>query len=460
MLLLLALLASRPAPALSLLEAFELAQQQDPTLAGSRSSFQASQARVSQSIAQLKPQLSISATNEWNHRNYTTLNPPNTPFPTPPQTTDFASRTAQLNLDQPLWRRANHIAVAESRRMSEQSQSELRAAAQDMMVRLLQGWFDFMLAADDVSASEQKIAASRLFWEQARRAAQIALIGPDKLEEAHSKFELAVAERMEGLTEEDTARGALEQIIGSFDPFEPPSLPDDFEFPAPGPGELDAWLSRIDAGPLVEAARQARLAADEEIRKQEAGHGLTVDLIGSITRNHQPQGNFPDQEGYDIKQNSIGVQVALPLYSGGGTSAKVREAVALRNKADQDLLSTSRKARSTALVSWSGWRSGCVRMKAAQQSVHAASVALQVASSGSTQGLKFDLDVMEARQSLLEAWRDLQKARYATIMSWVKLKAVAGDLGEDDLRELQRHMMARSTAPAGADKGNDESSAR
>ena len=451
MLLLLGILASQPALALSLLDAFELAQQQDPTLAGSRASFQAAQARVSQSVAQLKPQLSLSGTNQWNHRNYTTLNTPDSPFPTPPQVTDFASRTAQLTLDQPLWHRANHIAVLESRRASEQSQAEMRAAVQDMTVRLLQGWFDLMLAADDVRASEQKIAASRLFWDQARKAAQIALIGPEKLEEAHSKFELAVAERMDGVTEEDTARATLEQIIGVFDPFNPPSLPDDFVFPAPGPGELDAWLSRIDTGPLVEAAREARLAADQEIRKQEAGHGLTVDLIGNVSRNYQPQGNFPGQEGYNIKQNSVGIQVALPIYSGGGTSAKVREAVALRNKADQDLLSTSRKAHATALVAWSGWRSGCVKAQAARQSVHAAAVALQVATSGSSQGLKFDLDVLQARQDLLEAWRDLQKARYAAIMSWVKLKAVVGELAEEDVRELQRHLVARAAAPTGGD---------
>jgi outer membrane protein len=448
---LLGILVSQHALALSLLDAFELAQQQDPTLAGSRASFQAAQARVSQSVAQLKPQLALSGTNEWNHRNYTTLNTPDSPFPTPPEITNFTSRTAQVTLDQPLWHPANHIAVVESRWASEQSQSEVRAAAQDMMVRLVQGWFDLMLASDDVIAAEHKIAASRVFWDQAQKAAQIALIGPDKLEEAHSKFESAVSERMDAVTEQDTARATLEQIIGIFDPFEPPSLPDDFVLPPPAAADLDVWLSRVDTGPLVQAARQARLAADQEIRKQEAGRGLTLDLIGNITRSHQPDGNFPGQEGYDIKQKYVGIQVALPLYTGGGTSAKIREAVALRNKADQDLLSTSRKARATAMVAWSGWRSGCVKIQATQQAVHAAAVALQVAASGSNKGLKFELDVLEARQNLLESWRDLQKARYAAVMSWLKMKAVAGELGEDDVRELQRQMVARTAGPASVD---------
>jgi outer membrane protein len=332
----------------------------------------------------------------------------------------------------------------------------VRAAAQDMMVRLLQGWFDLMLASDDVIAAEHKIAASRVFWDQAQKAAQIALIGPDKLEEAHSKLEAAVSERMDGVTEQDTARATLEQIIGTFDPFDPPSLPDDFVLPPPAAVELNDWLARVDTGPLVEAARQARLAADQEIRKQEAGRGLTVDLVGNITRSHQPEGNFPGQEGYDIKQKYVGIQVALPLYTGGGTSAKIREAVALRNKADQDLLSTSRKARATAQVTWSGWRSGCVKIQATQQAVHAAAVALQVATSGSNNGLKFDLDVLEARQNLLEAWRDLQKARYTTLMSWVKMKAVAGDLGEDDVRDLQRQMVARTAGPTTVGTGGDD----
>jgi outer membrane protein len=431
------------------MDAFELARHEDPALAGSRASLSAAEARHGQALAQLRPQLSASATGAWNHRDYETLNTPSSlPFTTPPEISSYPNGTAQLTLNQPLWRRSNFIAVTESLRASEQSQSELQAAVQDMAVRLTQAWFDLMLASDDIAAAEEKRAAGHLFWDQAQKAADIGLAGPEELEDAHAKYESAVAERMAAVTELDTARATLEEIIGTFEPFVPPELADGYVVPPPVAADLGGWLERVDTGPLVQAARDARLAADEEIRKQEAGHGLTVDIVGNITRNYQKQGNFPGQDGYDIRQRSIGLQASLPLYTGGALSAKVKEAVALRNKADQDLRAAARKARSTAEVAWSGWRSGCVRIEAARQSLHAARIALQVVESGSGKGLKFELDVVQARQNFAAAWRDLQKSRYDAVMSRLKLKAVAGELGEDDVRELHRNMTSRPpTAP-------------
>jgi outer membrane protein len=367
------------------------------------------------------------------------------PFATPAQVTDYQNRSAQLTLNQPVWRHTYVIAVEESRRASEQSQFEVLAAGQDMMVRLIQAWLDLMLAADDISAADSKVEASRLFWDQARRAGAIELAGPEKLEDARAKYETAVAERMAALTEEDVARATLEEILGVVEPFVSPSLSDVYTVPLPDERERSEWLERAGTGPLVEAAHQARLAADEEIRKQRAGGGLTLDIVGTLGRTYQQQGNFPGQEGYDVKQRSIGLQLSLPIYSGGAVGAKVKEAVALRSKANQDLLTASRKARSTVQAAWSGWRSGCARVIAARQSLHAATVALRVAEGGSNQGLKFGLDVLEARQNLYEAWRDLQKARYEAVMSRVKVKATAGELSEEDLLELHHNMVSRNT---------------
>jgi len=446
-------LLSRPATALTLMEALQLAEEQDPTVAGSHDSLRAAEARSAQAAAQLRPQLSVSATTGWNHRDYSTINTPVLPLSTPNQVSNYQNRSAQLTLNQPLWRHANVIAVEESHRASQQSQEELKAARQDMLVRLTQAWVDLMLATDDISAAQQKISAAHLFWQQATKATTIELTGPEKVEEAHAKYEAAVAERMSAVTEQDTALASLQQIVGDIDPFVPPALAPAYVLSPPTDSTLADWLERVDIGPLVEAARQARLAADEEIRKQRAGGGMTVDIVGTVGRNYQQQGNFPGQDGYDISQRSIGLQLALPLYAGGGFSAKVQEAVALRNKAERDHLAALRKAHATAQVAWSGWRSGCVRIAAAQQALRAASVSLQVAEGGRQQGLKFELDVLEARQNFQEAWRDLQKARYDTVMQRVKLKGVAGELSETDLLDLQQNMVPRPVTATGDETG-------
>lgn len=435
---------ARQASALSLMDVYQIAQHEDPTLAGSRDSLTAAEARLDQSGAKMRPQLALTASGAWNHRDYTTLdNSSAALFSTPEEIDEYPNGSGELKLTQPIWNRANSVAVGESLRAAEQSQAEYQAARQDMLVRLMQAWFDSMLAADDLGAARQKVAAAQLFWQQAKRGAALELIGPEKLADAQARFESAVADRMAALEEEDTAQATLEEITGPIQAFTAPLLAESYVLPPPSGAELDDWITRAEAGPLVQGAREALLAADEEIRKQEAGRGLTVDLFASLSRDYQKQGNFPGQQGYDIKQRAVGVEFALPLYSGGGTSAKIREALALRDKADEDLLAASRKARATAVVAWSGWRSGVVRIEAARQQLHAAEVALQVARSGSQEGLNFALDVLKARENLYKAHRDLQKARYEAIMSRLKLKALAGELGEDDVRALDRYMEPR-----------------
>lgn len=435
---------ARHASAVSLMDVYRIAQHEDPTLAGSRDSLTAAEARLAQSGAKLRPQLALTASGAWNHRDYTTLdNGSSSLFSTPEEIDEYPNGSGELKLTQPIWNRANSVAAGESMRAAEQTQAEYRAARQDLLVRLMQAWFDSMLAADDLGAARQKVAAARLFWEQAKRGAALELIGPEKLADAQARFESAVAGRMAALEEEDTAQATLEEITGPVPAFTPPVLADSYVLPPPSGADLQTWITRAEAGPLVEGARQALLAADEEVRKQEAGRGLTVDVFASLSRDYQKQGNFPGQQGYDIKQRAVGVEFALPLYTGGETSAKIKEALALRDKANEDLLAASRKARATAVVAWSGWRSGIVRIEAAREQLHAAEIELQVVRRGSQEGIDFALDVLKAREELYKARRDLQKARYEAIMSRLKLKALAGDLGEEDVRELDARMKPR-----------------
>lgn len=427
------------------MDVYQIAQREDPTLAGSRDSLTAAEARLAQSGAKMRPQLALTASGAWNHRDYSTLdNGSASLFSTPEEINEYPNGSGELKLTQPIWNRANSVAVGESLRAAEQSQAEYQAARQDLLVRLMQAWFDSMLAADDLSAAREKVAAARLFWQQAKRGAALELIGPEKLADAQARFESAVADRMAALEEEDTAQATLEEITGPLQAFTPPVLAESYVLPPPPSGtELQGWITQAQAGPLVRGAREALLAADEEVRKQEAGRGLTVDVFASLSRDYQRQGNFPGQQGYDIKQRAVGVEFALPLYTGGGTSAKIKEALALRDKANEDLLAASRKARATAVVAWSGWRSGVVRIEAERQQLHAAQVALQVARRGSQEGIDFALDVLKARQKLYQARRDLQKARYDAIMSRLKLEAIAGGLGEEEIRELDRRMEPR-----------------
>ena len=123
------------------------------------------------------------------------------------------------------------------------------------------------------------------------------------------------------------------------------------------------------------------------------------------------------------------------------------EAVALREKARQDLVAAQRAARLAVKQAWYGARAATTRHLAAVQAVKASIAALKVASTGIAAGLKTELDLLQARQQLEGARRDLNKARYEIIALLVKLKAAAGQLSEDDVQFLDKMFTNREGDP-------------
>lgn len=139
------------------------------------------------------------------------------------------------------------------------------------------------------------------------------------------------------------------------------------------------------------------------------------------------------------------MQFNLPIYSGGGQSARVREAIALRERAHQDWEAARRNARSQSTQAWHGWLAGQSRLNAAQQGMQFAILNLQSALSSTAIGIKKELDALTGRQQLYAALRDLARARYDITLNQFRLKASAGQLTDDDLVGLDKWLVV--TAP-------------
>lgn len=427
-------LAVLPACALSLADAVVLARQTDPTYLSARANLSASREKSGQAVANLLPQVSVTANTNANRRTYVTRD-----SPIPEAKDEYNSKSAQLSVTQPLWRSANRIAVTQADAAVAQADFQLAAAEQDLLVRLAQAWFDVMSARDTVAFTERQVAATTFQWEQTRHGAGLGLATVTAVEEARTKYDQASAELAIAETDQSIKLAVLEQIIGPVSSLNPPLLSDRFIEMNSRSGTLEDWLRQAEAAsPSVLAASRALDAATEEIRKQRAGHEPTLDIVATYGRNGQGAGSFPGQNGYDINQRAIGFQLNIPLYSGGGQSAKVREAVALREKAMQDLESARRNARLAGKQAWFGWQSGNARKTAALQAVKFSGVALKASTVGKMNEVKTELDVLQARQQMYSSLRDLQKARYEMITSQLKLKAVAGQLIDADLIALDK----------------------
>lgn len=418
--------------ALTFTEALELARKNDPSFLSAQANYQAAQERSNIAFSALLPQLNISVNTAQNDRKYVTKGTPETI-----DTQKFDSNSAQINLTQALWRHAERIASTQADLAAQQGQSQVAAVEHDLFIRFLQAWFDVMLARDNIHFTAKQSAAASKLRDQATRAAELGLASEPELEDALARHEKSLAEQVAAEADEEVKISFLEQIIGPVQKFTPPSLSENQPMSSFPDKPLSHWLELAEnSNPAIIAATYGVSAANEEIRKQRAGHEPTLDITGSYGRTQQGAGTTPSQQGYINTQGTIGLQLNIPLYSGQGQSAKVREAIALREKATQDLENARRSIRSACKQAWFGIQSGIARHNAATQAAKSATANLRVATSGKERGLKTDLDVLQATQQLYGALRDLRNARYETMLNKIKLKAAANQLTADDLVAL------------------------
>jgi outer membrane protein len=421
-----------PSRAQTLSSLLDLARTTEPTYLGARTSVEAARARSDQAFGALLPQISATAnTNSNGRRYYTRIDN------TQPEDDSYNSNSAQVTLTQPLWRYANIVGLQQAEAAALQAEHQLASTEQELFAKLVSAWFDALAARDNVAFTAQQEAAGRKQWEIARRGLELGTAGLPQAEDARAKYDQARSDAMAAQTDAQVKIAGLEQLVGTLTNFDPPRMIDDAVLADLNGESLDKWLQALETdNPAIQAALQAFEAADAEVRKQRAGHQPTLDLVGTYGKNSQAVGGFPGQAGYDIKQNSIGLQLNIPIFSGGTQSAKVGEALAMKDKARLDIEAARRAASLAAKQAWFGWQAAYVRTQAGEQSVRAARAALRAARMGSDTGLKMDLDVLQAEQQLRAGERDWRKGRYDQVAAHVKLKAVVGKATVEDVMAL------------------------
>ena len=432
------------AAAQTLAALFERALTNEPAYRAAASMRDAARARSGQALGALLPQLSLSANTHMNDREYLTRS-----AGAEAAQDRYNSNGGQLTLNQPLWRQANIAGLRQADAAAAQAEHQLAGAEMDLLAKLASAWFDLLAAKDAVVVSAQQVAATRRQWEVLQRGAELGHASPPQAEDARAKYDQALAESVAAETDQRIRQAAVEQLVGGRVVADLPLLRDDAVPPWPGAGGLEESLVALDAGnPAVRAALQAFEAAGHEVDKQRAGHLPTLDLVASYGKNSQATGGFPGQAGYEIKQNAIGLQLNVPIFSGGTQSAKVDEAVALQEKTRQDLEGARRAAQFALKQAWFGWHGAAARALAGSQGVRAAQMALQVARRGQETGLKTDLDVLLAEQQLAAARRDLRKARYDQLVTYFKLKAALGLATLQDVAGVDGLFVHKAPAPA------------
>ena len=417
-----------PAAADGILDSYQAARQNDPSFRAARYELEAGRLALPIARAGLLPVVSASSARYKNKgdRSFTTGAIPNQPL-------DYRYEQDSLNLRQPLF---NYEAWARYRLGETQVAYHEALFGQreaDLATRVLGAYLNVLLAKDEVSLAE---AAVKAFEEQLRSASRRLAGGEGtRTEQAEVEARLRIAEAALIETKDRLAVAVrlLEDITGK-PGVNLRGLRADFVPFRLAPDNLDEWIAiGQDRSPEIRAQRFVLEAAGHEVDRNRAGHLPTLDLVASVSDGTNESVTSLNQT---ITTRSLGVQLSIPLYRGGQTSAATEQAVANRNKSQSELDATINKVSLEVRRQFLLAQSGFDKIDAYARSVRASEVALEGTKKGFQAGIRTNVDVLDAQRQLILTQRDLAQARYEFLLNSLKLRAVAGTLMEKDIVDL------------------------
>ena len=434
----LALGAMQGAHAIGLVDAYEAALGHDPEFAGAIQERRAGEANIGMGRSYLLPNLSATYANYRNGTG-TTVFGEQYPGGKYSYFQSYHSYSGNVQFRMPL---VNFEGIARYR-YGKAAAAEADAAfvgkGEDLVVRVMTAYTDAVYALDQVAlATAQKktldaqLASNEALYKNGQGTRTDIL-------ETRSKLELARADLADAQDNLDNASHALEALTGmnaTLDVQQLDRLSDQFEPTLPSPAGFDQWRDiALDSNADLIAQRHTIEAMHQQVNVARAGFLPRVDLVASVGKN---QSNTLDTIGQRYFQKQAGIEVTIPLFSGGMVKANTEQASANYERAQDDLLDKTNKVLLELRKQYNLCTSSLTRIGALEKAVESATLQITATRKSVEAGVRTNVDVLTATQQLYESKRDLARARYQYMIASLQLKQAAGILTEADLFDLSR----------------------
>lgn len=414
-----------------LLTVYRLAREQDPKLQAAESGYQAGLQKLPQARALLLP--TVSATARKNRNRDETVTDSNIAS-RPAGSAEYDSTEYALNLTQPVFNSASLAEVRRARADVRRAEAERLGAQQDLMLRVVEAYFNVLAAADGLEFARAEKAAVARNLETVQGRLQVGLAARADVHEAKARYELAAVQEVEAENGLEDRREALRELTGRRHAALT-RLAERIPLAMPVPPDIDSWVQRALAqSPVLITRRETVESAREEVKRSHAGHYPSLDVVGSRTRTDADASITGP--GIRADNTVLGLQLTVPLIQGGLVSARTAEAGHRLSATEQELEGARRNVERTVRSAFLGVVSGVARVNALTQAVTANEAALQVKSEGFKARVNTLLDILDTNRELYRAKREHGRARYDYALNWLRLKQSAGTLAEDDVAHV------------------------
>ena len=445
------------ASAEDLLQTYELARQGDPQLSAAESNRLAIREGSVQARAAMLPQIGGSASLSRNRTDSDGIQAFGTTLVPDDGSNDSTTRQFGVRLDQMVFDLGNFTRLKSRNALSRSSDFQLESANDSLVTRTSAAYFTVLVALETLAAAEAAETARQKQFDFASKRLEVGLAPITDVHEARATYDSARANTILRRNEVEDAYQALAEITGQ--PVRDlQGLPEDFQPVLPASEGVDEWVQMaIDNNPALQAKAYQLQSAEADIQTARSGHwptiylggnygdtntdGSTTDNIEDITRNFES----------NSQSRSIGVTLNVPIFSGGATQSGVRQAIALRDVTQDELVQQRRALERNTRNAYQALVAGISEIEARRLALFSARSALDASQVGLEVGTRTVLDVLTNQQNLFTAQQALAQARYNYLQNLLLLQQAAGTLDIEDVQAVNRLLTVDTEAQVQSD---------
>lgn len=439
-LLLTGLLATQVQAAPSgLMDVYRLAVENNAELAAAHAAYRARSENVPQARAGLLPQLSAGASNNSSRTTVDTRE-------LGEQTSKRHTYSYQANLNQPLFRLDRWYQLKTAQADSEQAALELSATEQALVLQSAEVYFSILRSQDSLAASQAEEKAFERQHELASARFDVGLSDKTDVLQAQAAYDNARANRIQTKQHVEDALQALETLTNH--PLQTlQGIRHSLPIQPPAPNDAGAWVDRALADNLQLRAMDLALeAAQHDLRTRKAAHAPTLDAVAQYQKGDNDSLGFANRGmgsptyNRHAEQTVIGLQLNIPLYTGGATSSRVRQGVYQLHNAEHSKEGLRRQTVQNARNLHRAVNTDVEQVQARKQTILSSQSALEATEVGYEVGTRTMVDVLDAQRQLYAAVRNYNNARYDYILNTLRLQQTAGSLSPDSLQALNEYL--------------------
>jgi outer membrane protein len=463
------LLAAGTAGAADLMSVYQDALTNDPLIRQADALRKATRERKPQAWANLLPQISGQAQYT---RGYT-KNSGSQPFPVldpatqetiggvlVPRTTITHpdNRAWSVNLTQNLFSWSSWATLRAADSEVAQAEADYRTAQQQLLQRVAQRYFAVLAAQDTLEAQQVALEAFNRQLDQANKRFEVGLIAITDVQDSKAARDQSAAAVIEAKRALATAEEQLREVTGrKYDQLSRPGP--DMPLASPAPADEQQWVDlALDQNTQLLSSRLSADIARENVSVARGGHLPKIDIVGTVGKQTGRGsadysggiGHF-DEVPSDNTTRTYGLQVQVPIFSGGLTQSRVRESQFRWIAAKESVTATSRATERAARDAYLGVISEMARVEALKQAVESSETSLKATEAGYEVGTRTSVDVLDQRRQLVANQTTYLNSRYTYLTNVVNLQLAAGTLSEQTIEELNKllteSVSAAPTAP-------------